>query len=110
MRGAVEGQAVALGNAGLMETVGTVIDAAASARADVLRGQGATVVFLGVDGALAALIAVADRIKPSSRDAIRQLREAGLRIVMLTGDNATTAWTVAHALLIERPETLQYGN
>jgi Cu+-exporting ATPase len=101
VRGAVEGQAVALGNAGLMETVGTVVDAAASARADVLRGQGATVVFLGVDGALAALIAVADRIKPSSRDAIRQLREAGLRIVMLTGDNATTAWTVAHALLID---------
>jgi Cu+-exporting ATPase len=101
VRGAVEGQAVALGNAGLMETAGIVVDAAARARADVLRGQGATVVFLGVDGALAALIAVADRIKPSSRDAIRQLREAGLRIVMLTGDNATTAWTVAHALLID---------
>jgi len=84
-----------------METAGIVVDAAARARADVLRGQGATVVFLGVDGALAALIAVADRIKPSSRDAIRQLREAGLRIVMLTGDNATTAWTVAHALLID---------
>ena len=101
VRGAVEGYAVALGNAGLMETVGIVIDAAARARADVLRGQGGTVVFLGVDGALAALIAVADRIKPSSRDAIRQLRAAGLRIVMLTGDNATTAWTVAHALLID---------
>jgi Cu+-exporting ATPase len=101
VRGAVEGQAAALGNAGLMETAGIVVDAAARARADVLRGQGATVVFLGVDGALAAMIAVADRIKSSSRDAIRQLREAGLRIVMLTGDNATTAWTVAHALLID---------
>ena len=101
VRGNVEGHAVALGNAGLAEAVGIVVDDAAHARADVLRGQGATVVFLGVDGALAALIAVADRIKPTTRDAIRRLREAGLRIVMLTGDNATTAWTVAHALLID---------
>jgi Cu+-exporting ATPase len=101
VRGNVEDRLVALGNLRLMEEGGIAVDAAALARADVLRGQGATVVFLGVDGALAALIAVADRIKPSSRDAIRQLREAGLRIVMLTGDNATTAWTVAHALLID---------
>jgi Cu+-exporting ATPase len=101
VRGNVEDRLIALGNLRLMEEGGIAVDAAALARADVLRGQGATVVFLGVDGALAALIAVADRIKPSSRDAIRQLREAGLRIVMLTGDNATTAWTVAHALLID---------
>jgi Cu+-exporting ATPase len=101
VRGNVEGHAVALGNAGLADAAGIVVDDAAHARADVLRGQGATVVFLSVDGALAALIAVADRIKPTTRDAIRRLREAGLRIVMLTGDNATTAWTVAHALLID---------
>ncbi|HTI96218.1 MAG TPA: heavy metal translocating P-type ATPase [Rudaea sp.] len=101
VRGTVEDRVVALGNVRLMEEGGIVVDAAALARADVLRGQGATVVLLGVDGTLAALIAVADRIKPSSRDAIRQLRKAGLRIVMLTGDSATTAWSVAHALLID---------
>ncbi|MBS0555938.1 MAG: heavy metal translocating P-type ATPase [Proteobacteria bacterium] len=101
VRGSADGCAVALGNLALMQTVGIAVDDAANARADVLRGQGATVVFLGVDGALAALVAVADRIKPTTRDAIRQLRAAGLRIVMLTGDNATTAWTVAHALHID---------
>jgi Cu+-exporting ATPase len=101
VRGTVEDRRVALGNVRLMEEGGIAVDAAALARADVLRGQGATVVFLGVEGRLTALIAVADRIKPTSRDAIRRLREAGLRIVMLTGDNATTAWTVAHALLID---------
>jgi len=101
VRGRVEGHDVALGNTKLMDDAGAKLDDAVHARADVLRGQGATVIFLGVDGALAALIAVADRIKPTSRDAIRRLREAGLRIVMLTGDNSTTAWTVAHALLID---------
>jgi Cu+-exporting ATPase len=101
VRGTVVGQAITLGNPRLMQEVGIAVDDAAHARAEVLRGQGATVVFLGVDGKLAALIAVADRIKPSSRDAIAHLRAAGLRIVMLTGDNATTAWTVAHALHID---------
>jgi Cu+-exporting ATPase len=101
VRGTVEGHAVALGNAALMKESSIAADDAAHARADVLRGQGATVMFLGVDGKLAALIAVADRIKPTTREAIRQLHAAGLRIVMLTGDNATTAWTVAHALQID---------
>ena len=101
VRGHVDGRDVALGNAKLMAECGATIDAAASARADTLRGEGTTAMFLAVDGKLAALIAVADRIKPSTPAAIRGLHEAGLHIVMLTGDNATTASAVARTLGID---------
>jgi P-type Cu+ transporter len=74
---------------------------AASARAEQLRGQGATVMFLTVDGTLAALLAVADRIKPGTPAALKALHAAGLRIVMLTGDNPTTAQAVARELDID---------
>jgi Cu+-exporting ATPase len=92
---------VALGNAKLMAELQVTVSDEANARAEQLRGQGATVMFLAVDGALAALLAVADRIKPDTPVAIAALHAAGLRIVMLTGDNATTAKTVAHALGID---------
>ncbi|HJW04917.1 MAG TPA: heavy metal translocating P-type ATPase [Rhodanobacter sp.] len=97
----VDGSRAALGNAKLMAEAGVAIGADAAARAEQLRGQGATVMFLGVDGALAALLAVADRIKPDTPAAIAALHAAGLRIVMLTGDNATTAQAVARTLGID---------
>ncbi|MDW2981084.1 heavy metal translocating P-type ATPase [Rhodanobacter sp. KK11] len=97
----VDGSEVALGNAKLMAESRIAIAAAAGARAEQLRGQGATVMFLAVDGVLAALLAVADRIKPDTPAAIAALHAAGLRIVMLTGDNATTAQAVAGELGID---------
>jgi Cu+-exporting ATPase len=96
-----DGSEAALGNAKLMAELHVAIGTDANARAEQLRGQGATVMFLAVDGALAGLLAVADRIKPDTPAAIAALHAAGLRIVMLTGDNATTAQTVAHTLGID---------
>jgi Cu+-exporting ATPase len=92
---------VALGNAKLMAESRIAIADDANTRAEALRGQGATVMFLAVDGELAALLAVADRIKPDTPAAIDALHAAGLRIVMLTGDNATTAQSVARTLGID---------
>ena len=92
---------VALGNAKLLAEMRVAIGDDAGARAEQLRGQGATVMFLAVDGTLAALLAVADRIKPDTPQAITDLHAAGLRIVMLTGDNATTAQSVARELGID---------
>jgi Cu+-exporting ATPase len=97
----VEGSTVALGNAKLMAESRTALDDDINARAERLREHGATVMFLAVDGALAALLAVADRIKPDTPQAIADLHAAGLRIVMLTGDNATTAQSVARTLGID---------
>jgi Cu+-exporting ATPase len=97
----VDGNEVALGNAKLMAESRIAIGDDANARAEQLRGQGATVMFLAVDGALAALLAVADRIKPDTPAALEALHAAGLRIVMLTGDNATTARAVARELGID---------
>jgi len=97
----VDADDVALGNAKLMAELRIEIGDDAKARAEQLRGQGATVMFLAVDGTLAALLAVADRIKPQTPAAIEALHAVGLRIVMLTGDNATTAQSVARALGID---------
>ena len=97
VRGRVGGRLVVLGNARMMSDEGIDVSAANS-RADVLRASAQTVMFLAIDGRLAALIGVADPIKPSSRDAIRQLHAEGLRIVMLTGDNQATAAAVAREL------------
>ena len=94
----VEGASVALGNAKLLAELGIAVAAPASKQADALRGQGATVMYLAVDGALVALIAVADRIKPEAPQIVAMLKAAGMRIVMLTGDNATTAQAVARKL------------
>jgi len=98
----VDGRAVALGNAKLMNELQVAMGDDAKARAEQLREQGATVMFLAVDGVLAALLAVADQIKPDTPAAIKALHAAGLRIVMLTGDNATTAQTVARTLGIDQ--------
>ncbi|CAM0998470.1 Cation transporting P-type ATPase [Rhodanobacter sp. Root179] len=97
----VDGSTVTLGNAKLMAESRAAVTDDASIRAEQLREHGATVMFLAVDGTLAALLAVADRIKPDTPAAIEALHAAGLRIVMLTGDNATTAQSVARALGID---------
>jgi Cu+-exporting ATPase len=97
----VDGSTVALGNAKLMAGSRAAVTDDANIRAGQLRQHGATVMFLAVDGSLAALLAVADRIKPDTPTAIQALHAAGLRIVMLTGDNTTTAQAVARTLGID---------
>jgi Cu+-exporting ATPase len=100
VKGMVDGRSVALGNAKLLETLGVDPDAAAN-RADALRADGQTVVFLTIDGRLAGLIGVADPIKETTPEALRQLHAEGLRLVMLTGDSRTTAEAVAKKLGID---------
>jgi Cu+-exporting ATPase len=91
---------VLLGNARLLGERG-VETAALESRAEALRADGATVMLLAVDGRPAGLIAVADAIKATTPAAIRALHAEGLRIVMLTGDNATSARAVAARLGID---------
>jgi Cu+-exporting ATPase len=99
-RGRIDGRSVALGNQRLLEDLGVVIGAPL-ARADALRREGHTVMFVAVDGVLAGLISVADPIKETTAEAIQQLHKERLRIVMLTGDNRLTAEAVARRLGID---------
>ena len=101
--GTVDGRAVALGNARLMDDLGAATDALAG-RAEELRGEGQTVVFVAVDGATAGLIGVADPIKDSTPEALRLLHDDGVSIVMLTGDHRVTAEAVARRLGIDDVE------
>ena len=98
--GAVQGREVAIGNAHLFEQHSISLGDLA-AQAEVLRSQGQTVIFVGVDGKSAGLISVADPIKASAHEAIKMLHAEKLRIVMLTGDNARTAGAVAQRLGID---------
>ena len=98
--GTVEGRSVALGNRKLLLELGLDL-ASLQQRAEELQREGATVVFVAVDGRLAGLLAVADPIKQSTYQAIEMLRQDGVRIFMLTGDNSTTAAAVARKLGIE---------
>ena len=98
--GTVDRRKVALGNAALMTEAG-VDPASLEPRADELRAQGAGVMFVAVDGKLAGLLIVADPVKDSAADAIAELHRAGLRIVMLTGDNPRTAEAVARRVGID---------
>ena len=98
--GTVEGRAVALGNMALMNEMNVEI-ASLSERADELRRDGATVMFVSIDGKAAGMLSVADPIKPSTVEAIQMLHAEGLRIVMLTGDNRTTAEAVARKLKLD---------
>ena len=99
--GRVQGHRVLFGNERLMEQSGIAISQDAQAKADALRGEGATVMMLAADGKLAGLFAVSDRIKPDTPPAIAALKAAGMRLVMLTGDNAITAGHVAKELGID---------
>lgn len=100
VRGMIDGQAVLLGNAALLKDAG-VDTSVLNAQADELREQGHTVMFVSVGNQFAGLISVADGIKPESREAIRLLHADGVKIVMLTGDNAKTAQAVASKLGID---------
>ncbi|MGM0578852.1 MAG: copper-transporting P-type ATPase [Myxococcota bacterium] len=100
VQGVVAGRQVCLGNQALMETVG-IPTRQLEERADVLRAEGQTVMFVGVDGEPAGLLGVADPIKETTPDAIRTLHDEGIRVVMLTGDNETTARAVAGELGID---------
>jgi P-type Cu+ transporter len=95
--GRVAGRAIALGNQSLLAELGVDLGAEVE-KADEWRERGATVIFLAVDKRLAYLFGVEDPIKESSREAIRELHEEGLRIVMFTGDNRATAEAVAQRL------------
>ena len=103
VRGRVNGRAMALGNAGFMEQL-HVATSAMLARAEELRRDGQTVMFVAVDGKPAGLLGVADPIKGSTPEAVRMLRDAGVEIVMVTGDSRTTAAAVAGKLGLTRVE------
>ena len=98
--GVVEGHRVVLGTSRLLQEQG-IDPAAASREADALRAEGQTVTSVAIDGKLAGVIGVTDPIKPSASEAIRLLHADGLRIVMVTGDNRTTANAVASRLGID---------
>ena len=101
--GDVEGHRVAIGNVQLFEHL-RLAPGRSTERADALRREGQTVMFVAIDGKPAGLIGVADPIKPSAHRAIDTLRKQGLKIVMITGDNRTTAEAVARAVGIDRVE------
>jgi len=97
LRGTVDGQAVAIGSQALMAEIGADTGPFADA-AERLRRQGAIVLFAGLDGQAAGLIAIADPIRASARAALDALRQDGMTVVMLTGDHAQTAASVAGQL------------
>ncbi len=101
--GKINGQAVALGNVMLMEEKSVDVSSL-SVQADELRSDGATVIFIAVDGKPAGLLAIADPVKETTPAAIKALHSQGIRIVMLTGDNRRTAEAVAKTLNIEEVE------
>jgi len=101
--GVVDGKHLALGDARFLSAM-HIDTSALSPEADRLRGEGATAVFLAVDGKVAGVIAVADPIKKTTSDALRVLAAGGIRVVMLTGDNRTTAQAVARRLGIAEVE------
>jgi Cu+-exporting ATPase len=98
--GEVEGHAVVIGAPALLQETG-IDPGDLPARAEGLRSEGQTVVFVAVDGRPAGLLGVADPVKASASEAIGQLHREGLRVVMLTGDNRTTAAAVARRLGID---------
>jgi len=101
--GTVDGRALVIGNQRIMTDAG-IDTAPLDAAADEMRADGATAIYIAIDGKAAGIIAIADPIKASSPAAIAALRDAGIRVVMLTGDNATTARAVARKLGIDDVE------
>jgi Cu+-exporting ATPase len=101
--GKVEGRAIALGNAKYLAELGTDVSALIE-KAEALRRDGATAIFAAIDGRAAGVIAIADPIKQTTPAAIRALREEGVHIVMLTGDERATAEAVARQLGIDAVE------
>jgi Cu+-exporting ATPase len=102
VRAKSQGRAVALGNRAMMEADGVAVPEDLTSQAEELRRDGQTVVFVAVDGRTVGLIGVADPIKPTTAEAVAQLRAEGVRVVMLTGDSRTTAEAVARKLGIDQ--------
>ena len=100
VKGRLDGKVIVLGNRALMDMSGVEVGELGD-RAEALRNDGQTVMFVAIDGELAGLVGVADPIKTSTPDALAALHAAGVRIVMLTGDSATTARAVASKLGID---------
>jgi Cu+-exporting ATPase len=100
VRGSVEGKALALGNATLMDQLGVKVDTLKT-QAEALRAEGASVMHLVVDAKLAGLLAVSDPVKATTPEALKALHDAGLRVVMATGDGLTTARAVGKRLGID---------
>ncbi|MGX1786605.1 heavy metal translocating P-type ATPase [Bosea sp. NPDC055332] len=101
--GIVDGRRLVIGSHRIMAEAGVDLDALVS-EAEMLRAEGGTVIFVAVDGRVAGLLAIADPVKPTTRAAIEALKAAGIRVVMLTGDNRTTAQAVARQLGIDEVE------
>ena len=101
--GIIEDKRLVLGNARFLAEL-NIDTSALSAEAERLRGDGATAIFLAVTGKLAGVIAIADPVKATTPDALRALAAEGIRVVMLTGDNRTTAQAVARRLGIAEVE------
>ncbi|MBP2448732.1 heavy metal translocating P-type ATPase [Rhizobium leguminosarum] len=100
VQGLADGTMVALGNAAMLAVLG-IDHSALAEKTEALRSEGKTVMFVVFDGALAGLVAVADRIKPTTAAAIKALHGSGLKIIMATGDNERTARAVAKSLGID---------
>ncbi|MVT75777.1 heavy metal translocating P-type ATPase [Bradyrhizobium cajani] len=101
--GKVDGRTVVLGNAKYLASIG-IDTKPLDAEAERLRGDGATVINMAVDGALAGLFAIADPVKASTPEALKTLAAEGIKVIMLTGDNRTTAEAVARRLGIAEVE------
>jgi P-type Cu+ transporter len=101
--GSVDGRKLVIGNRRIMTEAG-IDTSSLDQSADELRREGATAIFVGIDGKAAGILAIADPIKATTQAAITALKAAGIRVVMLTGDNATTAQAVARKLGITEVE------
>jgi P-type Cu+ transporter len=101
--GRVEGKSIAIGNSGYLSSIG-IETGSLDLEAERLRADGATAVYLAVDGKLAGLFAIADPVKASTPDALKALAAEGIKVIMLTGDNGTTANAVARRLGIANVE------
>ena len=108
VRGQIAGKAVILGNTAMMEDEKVTWDGLAD-EAETLRKEGASVMYLAVDGHLAGLVAVADAIKDSTPEALAALKAAGIRVIMATGDGLTTARAVASRLGLDAAHGEVYG-
>lgn len=101
--GRIGGQNIVIGNAAFLTEHGVGIGAHQE-KADALRQDGATAIFVGVDGVLAGIVAISDPVKQTTPEALAALKRDGIRVVMLTGDNQTTATAVARRLGIDEVE------
>jgi Cu+-exporting ATPase len=101
--GKVEGKTVQLGNSAFLQSL-AIATASLEAKAEQLRADGATVINIAVDGKLAGVLAIADPVKASTADALKALAAEGIKVIMLTGDNRTTANAVAKRLGISEVE------